>query len=284
MKDNKQEKPDREYLKNLGFKELPHDTIMNSMVLDLGRRRTLSVGCLGEPNEMVFISEHDHNDQKKITDSVCLHNWDYDGYLTKGKLQNLLSALIKPHPSEQEVPIEGEKKPLSEITEEDAEEVAKNGGWDFSLSEDSKDIGIQHGKHWALKISKQEIIPNAKLYQYLQSKGYKLPVYYPSPQPSEDKREEIKSLQQIKDEVAREYGYKNWIDLYLFKGSEPIIDRVAERYAEQKLTAFKGEVVKELKDRIDLWRINNEDDISRFPYAMADLLKKELLDIIKSLK
>lgn len=43
----------------IGFKELPHPTIMNSVIYDLGRNRQLSVGCAGTPNEMIFICERD---------------------------------------------------------------------------------------------------------------------------------------------------------------------------------------------------------------------------------
>lgn len=86
-------KASREYLKNLGFKELPHFTVMNSLEYHLGRRRRISVGCLGEPNEVVFISETSEHNPREVTDVICLHNWDYDGYLTEEKISTLVSAL-----------------------------------------------------------------------------------------------------------------------------------------------------------------------------------------------
>lgn len=78
----------------LGFKEIPHFTVMDSVIFDLGRRRTLSAGCIGTPNEMVFICETDEKNDKKITDSICLHNYDYDGYLTESKIKSIITSII----------------------------------------------------------------------------------------------------------------------------------------------------------------------------------------------
>lgn len=89
-----EEKPDKDYLKSLGFKELPHFTVTDSLILDLGRYRHLSIGCLGTPNEMMFICQKESENSKKITDLICLHNWDYDGYLTNSKINLIVSALI----------------------------------------------------------------------------------------------------------------------------------------------------------------------------------------------
>ncbi len=77
----------------MGFKEIPHFTITNAVVFPLGRNRHLSAGCVGTPNEMLWICETDHNDEKKITDLVCLHNYDYDGYLTERKLHSLVNII-----------------------------------------------------------------------------------------------------------------------------------------------------------------------------------------------
>lgn len=70
----------RQDLLNIGFKEIPHMTVMNSLIFDLGRNRHLSIGCIGEPNEMIFICEVDDEDDRKITDLICIRNFDYDGY------------------------------------------------------------------------------------------------------------------------------------------------------------------------------------------------------------
>lgn len=66
----------------LGFYQLDHFTIQNSFIFDLPNNRQLSIGCLGTPNEMLFITQSDYDDPKKITDVITLHNYDYNKYLT----------------------------------------------------------------------------------------------------------------------------------------------------------------------------------------------------------
>jgi hypothetical protein len=75
----------------MGFKELPHATIGDIIVYDLGNDRQLSIGSIGTPNEMVTISQSEPDDYRKITDVVRLHNYDYDGYLTEERLMEFMS-------------------------------------------------------------------------------------------------------------------------------------------------------------------------------------------------
>lgn len=86
-----------EDLKDLGFKDLPHMTVTNSMQYELGRDRLLSIGSIGTPNEILVIMEYKHSitlgSNKQVTDCVILHNYDYDGYLTIEKLNLLLKFL-----------------------------------------------------------------------------------------------------------------------------------------------------------------------------------------------
>lgn len=77
----------------IGFERLPHFTIQNSFIYKLGRNRHLSIGSVGTPNEILFICESDTDDSRKITDLVCLHNYDYDGYLSKSKLETLINSI-----------------------------------------------------------------------------------------------------------------------------------------------------------------------------------------------
>ena len=86
---------EREKLLELGFKELPHATIGNIIVFDVGRRRHLSLGSLGTPNEMMYLCETNLGDDKQIDDLICIHNYDYDGYLTEDKLGLLISFFKK---------------------------------------------------------------------------------------------------------------------------------------------------------------------------------------------
>ena len=80
-------------LLSVGFEKIPHFTITNALIYKLGRHRHLSVGCVGTPNEMLWICETDDQDQRKVTDLVCLHNWDYDSYLTIEKVKGLINLI-----------------------------------------------------------------------------------------------------------------------------------------------------------------------------------------------
>ena len=84
-----------EDLISIGFKPMPHYTVANSVVYDLGRDRQLSAGCVGTPNETLFVMElKEEEDNIIICDLVCLHNYDYDGYLTIEKVKGLISLII----------------------------------------------------------------------------------------------------------------------------------------------------------------------------------------------
>lgn len=78
---------------NLGFEELPNFTIMNSLIFKLSRNRQLSFGSIGTPNEMLFICQIDDKNDKKITDLITLHNYDYDGLMSIEKLKNVINVL-----------------------------------------------------------------------------------------------------------------------------------------------------------------------------------------------
>lgn len=78
---------------DIGFAIIPHFTIGDTVIYNLGRNRHLSVSSVGTPNEILFICATDYKDQKKITDLVCLHNYDYDKLLTIEKVQNIIKAL-----------------------------------------------------------------------------------------------------------------------------------------------------------------------------------------------
>jgi hypothetical protein len=79
----------RKELEDIGFYGLPHFTVANNLLFDLGRNRHLSIGDVGTPNEMMYLQEISSENPKEITDLVCVHNYDYDGYLTKKKLESL---------------------------------------------------------------------------------------------------------------------------------------------------------------------------------------------------
>lgn len=79
----------RKFFKGIGFQEYPHKTVDSGLFLDIGRNRLITVGSVGTPNEMLWICQKDSD--TKITDLVCLHNYDYDGFLTNEKVYSLLS-------------------------------------------------------------------------------------------------------------------------------------------------------------------------------------------------
>lgn len=79
----------KETLIALGFKEVGHYTCLDSLIYKLSRNRVISVGCLGTPNELVYLCEKSY-DGNYYTDLVCVHNFDYDGKLTKQKVEHLI--------------------------------------------------------------------------------------------------------------------------------------------------------------------------------------------------
>ena len=84
---------ERQDFLDLGFTELPHFTIGSSLTYDFGRNRYLSASSVGSPNEMIFIYEISKNNPNEITDVICIHNYDYNGYMTKEKLVKLIDFL-----------------------------------------------------------------------------------------------------------------------------------------------------------------------------------------------
>ena len=83
--------PSREELLKMGFKELPHFTIMNSLEYDLGRNRVLSVGSLGTFNEMIFLCYSEDEDKEVIV----LRNYDYDGFTSLENIKSIIEGITK---------------------------------------------------------------------------------------------------------------------------------------------------------------------------------------------
>lgn len=83
----------KETLLRRGFVETPHMVLGSLLNLDVGRNRHISIGLLGTPNEMVYLNQK--GNRTGITDLICIHNFDYDGLLTKQKLDAILSIFNK---------------------------------------------------------------------------------------------------------------------------------------------------------------------------------------------
>lgn len=73
-----------------GFYQLPHFTIQNNWIKDIGRGRFISVACVGTPNEMVFITEEEGKEVKSI---IVARNYDYDGKTYLHHIKALIFSL-----------------------------------------------------------------------------------------------------------------------------------------------------------------------------------------------
>lgn len=78
-----------EHLIKAGFVKNPHKVLGTVYSLYVGRYRFIKISSLQTPNEIVFISQTDYN--LKEEHLVCVHNYDYDGYLDESKLNNIIS-------------------------------------------------------------------------------------------------------------------------------------------------------------------------------------------------
>jgi len=59
--------------------------------IELGRNRVLSLADIGTPNGFIWLCERDEENINKMSDAVCLYNYDHDGKLYLHQLQNILS-------------------------------------------------------------------------------------------------------------------------------------------------------------------------------------------------
>lgn len=80
----------REDFELLGFKNVPHFTIGNNMVLELSRGRFLTATCIGQGNESIWLGHK--NKCGEVTDLICIHNRDYDGFIKWERLQELVGC------------------------------------------------------------------------------------------------------------------------------------------------------------------------------------------------
>lgn len=83
----------KEDLLEIGFEEIPHFTIGDSIIYNLKRNKFISISCVGTPNEMVFLCERDKDDPRCINDLIAIRNFDYDGYTSLDWIKNLIQLL-----------------------------------------------------------------------------------------------------------------------------------------------------------------------------------------------
>lgn len=72
----------------IGFQNLAHFTVGQQSKYPLSRRRYLSAMCIGTPNESIWLGHKDKDGT--VTDLVCIHNYDYDGFITAERLKALI--------------------------------------------------------------------------------------------------------------------------------------------------------------------------------------------------
>lgn len=111
----------REMMKEIGWQEHDGFTVSKSLTFDLGRDRYLSAGCVATPNEMIFLCQRNRL-LGNVTDAICLHNYDYDGYLTHQRLRYLmgLSGIAEARDrAEAEIPQRGTSEELQPQTDGD---------------------------------------------------------------------------------------------------------------------------------------------------------------------
>lgn len=79
-------------LVSIGFVKVETFNVGNIHNYDLGRDRCISAMCIGQGNEAIFICQ---KEDKEVSDLVCIHNCDYDGFITLERLQALIKWFDK---------------------------------------------------------------------------------------------------------------------------------------------------------------------------------------------
>ena len=79
----------------IGFRKPNRGKLEVSYKYPLGRGRFLSAMCLGTPNESVWLCYKEDEGNTEIDDLICMHNYDYDGKLTKEKVKYLIEYFEK---------------------------------------------------------------------------------------------------------------------------------------------------------------------------------------------
>lgn len=80
-------------LKCPNHKRVNGKNILNTIYFEIGRNRVISIGNIGTGNEAIWLCEIDPNIENRITDLVCIHNFDYDGKIMLHKFQNIFHSL-----------------------------------------------------------------------------------------------------------------------------------------------------------------------------------------------
>ena len=77
-------------LEKIGFKPVEYFTVGDNMIYKLPRYRQLSISSAGTPNEIMVINDINKDNPNIIENIIVLHNYDYDGYLSESRLNDLI--------------------------------------------------------------------------------------------------------------------------------------------------------------------------------------------------
>lgn len=66
-----------------------------SLKYHLPRKRFISILSAGTPNEVVFLCSRYADSDDVVDDLVCVHNFDYDGALSRDKIDYLIDYFEK---------------------------------------------------------------------------------------------------------------------------------------------------------------------------------------------
>ena len=72
----------------LGFRAFNHFTVGEQSKYQLSRKRHLSAMCVGTCNESFWLCQK--NETGEISDLICVHNYDRDGFITNEKIKALI--------------------------------------------------------------------------------------------------------------------------------------------------------------------------------------------------
>ena len=83
----------REQLLSIGFENVKHFTVGDSMRYKLSRGRHISISSIGTGNESIYICDMGDPKNLKIDDAICLHNYDRNGFISLDRMNKIIDAL-----------------------------------------------------------------------------------------------------------------------------------------------------------------------------------------------
>jgi hypothetical protein len=82
----------KQQLLDIGF-VLKEKSVVDTFTYDLGRDRVLFFSNISTQNEYGYIGQLEDNATPIYDDVVCIHNYDYDGYITIDRVMLLIYSI-----------------------------------------------------------------------------------------------------------------------------------------------------------------------------------------------